>query len=143
MNDLAQPVIQGGRRCEYLFQLMEDRGRLLYVSSVAGGDYDTFRLFLGIAPQLLAVPIDDVTRYRDGGTTVMNTAVGILVAPAQQHDEEPTWMVEDDENVDLVPLDPDQYMISETEPHVTIHPKCGRIAEPKAETDEHRQESDV
>lgn len=114
------------RRCEYLFRLTGDQDRLLYVSTAPDGDYDTYRLFLGTAPQLSAVQVNEVEVFRDGGTTIVETAAGTLMVPAPQDDDQSTWSVETTDLVHhttLVPLNPDDYEISETEHHASIHPK--------------------
>lgn len=114
------------RQCEYLFRLVEDEQRLVYVSSAADGGHETFRLFLGIPPHLPPVLITYLTRDHDGGTTVVETGLGGLVVPGRPRDEPPAWFVEDARDPELVhrtevvPLDPGRYVITEAAPQVTI-----------------------
>lgn len=69
------------RRIEYLCRT-EDGSKLIYVTSEGG--YESFRMYTGIGGEesLREIPIFDVQRLRDGGTTYIFTAEGTFFAPS-------------------------------------------------------------
>lgn len=115
------------RRCEYLFQSVEERALVLYVSSIPGEGYKAFRFFLGPVPRLAVVSISRVRRIRDGGTTVIETSEGTLSVRAPQRNEKSVWWpvgsVSEEEGIELVPIDSEGYIIHETSQFVTVQPK--------------------
>jgi hypothetical protein len=61
------------------------------------------------------VPVYNVERYRDGGTTYIYTENGTLFAPTRTKGMPSTWNA-----VELVKLDPANFTISEIDGNVSI-----------------------
>ncbi|MEV6102757.1 hypothetical protein [Nocardia sp. NPDC051981] len=116
------------RRTEYLGRLSD--GRYIFVSSVPGDRYyDTFRLYLGTADDMRPVEIADVERYRDGGTTRIDTAAGQTLSVPSPFKRSPTvfprWHSlvaggDTSESSDVELLDPLGYEITETHEGVNV-----------------------
>lgn len=111
--DTSQPVVPlpTVRKCEYLFQNTADNS-LVYVSADKYKySYESFKLFVGrTGDPMNQIPVQDVERYRDGGTTYVRTALGTLFSPAgHRHDKSATW-----NGAKVVQLDPKAYTITET-----------------------------
>ncbi|MDB5185074.1 MAG: hypothetical protein JWN38_882 [Candidatus Saccharibacteria bacterium] len=69
------------RRPEYLCQA-ED-GTLFYVSADKYNySYESFRLFVGDGTTMREIPVQDVERYRDGGTTYIRTPEETFFSPS-------------------------------------------------------------
>lgn len=47
--------------------------------------YSDFTLVIGIASRFEQVAIDDISRYRDGGTTIIKTKLGTFTFPTPFH----------------------------------------------------------
>lgn len=102
------------RKAEYLFRM----GKVIfYVSAdTFHYSYESFKLYTGTAPNLHEIPITRVERYRDGGTTEIYTAQGILCSPTPSKKEaKPTW-----NGAELEKLNPEDFNIVETEGKVSI-----------------------
>jgi hypothetical protein len=130
------------REPEYLFRVPDGPdgpdGGLIYVSTGPVTDYrnyyDSFKLFIGDGTVMRDVPVTDVTRYRDGGTTVVETTEGFLFVPSRyQSDAQPSWGVEDGERQDLETLDPRDFEISESSTTVTLEGRAVRDRAPAAQ----------
>lgn len=105
---------------EYLFRV--DASTLLYVSRAKyKSDYRDFKLFVGPAESLTEVACLQVRRYRDGGTTVIETAAGNLFAPAPSMADKPTWR-----STVIQELDPAEFVIEEDGPVVRIRARSAR-----------------
>jgi hypothetical protein len=115
INAIPLPTI---REAEYLFKL---RGGLyIYVShDKYNFSYESFKLFLGKPTQMKEIPVLDVQRYRDGGTTYIKTDKGILYSPTPFNKElKPTW---DGEKIRQ--LSPKNFVIEESGSIVKIAKK--------------------
>lgn len=103
------------RRAEYLFRKKD--GALIYVSSDKYNySYESFKLFVGDGKTMREIPVQDVCRYRDGGTTYVKTGVGTLFSPSpMKSDPEvfPRWE-EGEEQQELIRLEPKDCDIVET-----------------------------
>lgn len=96
------------RQPEYMFVAPD--GTFLYVSdTVYRPSYD-FWFFVGAPPVLSRVPVREVTRARDGGTTFVKTDAGVLYVPTSWRPElRPTW------NGELLrKLDPSRFRVDES-----------------------------
>lgn len=70
------------RQLEYLV-ISEDGSVVIYVSaSFYEYSYKSFRLFIGDGETMREVKVQDVIRYRDGGTTYIETDEGTFYSPA-------------------------------------------------------------
>lgn len=116
------------RKPEYLFS--EENGAFwIYVSANKYNySYESFRLFIGHKGEtaLRELPIRQVRRMRDGGTTYIHTDEGSLYSPSKlgHLDKTPTWKGPDGHK--LVQCDPSQFVITETDHGVQIgssHPE--------------------
>jgi hypothetical protein len=110
------------RELAYLF--IRPDGGLLAVTEDVHRSYETFHLFVGqwtgADPVLTQVPVRDVTRYRDGGTTVVKTDLGTLYVPTPWKPKAtPTWTRASGEVVDLEQADPVPF--SESGLSLTLH----------------------
>jgi hypothetical protein len=56
------------RQCSYFYQYEKDPSQFVYVDEV-DRKYLTFRVFVGTLDNMVELPVDNVVRYRDGGTT--------------------------------------------------------------------------
>ena len=80
-------------------------------------------LFMGRPPTLTRVLFgpEDALLYRDGGTTVIKTALGVLCVPTPWQPElRPKWTSSSGAVTDLTKLDPAAYQISERGSTATI-----------------------
>lgn len=69
------------RREEYMFKL--PNGELLYVSNDKYQfAYGKMKMYVGKPGEMKEVPITDITRLKDGGTTYMQTPQGVLFVPS-------------------------------------------------------------
>jgi hypothetical protein len=123
------------RQPEYLFQV--DDGSIVYVSSEKYGcSYKSFKLYVGrLVDPLRGIPITDVARYRDGGSTIIKTNQGELYSPTPLGQSglpgrgpQATWG-----GLFAMKLDPKLFVISETEEQdggwlVLVTKKEGRSA---------------
>lgn len=98
INPIPLPTV---REAEYLFRL--DDGTYIYVShDKYKYGYETFKLFAGPADHLEEIPINNVERYRDGGTTYVKTDKGTLFSPTPfDKKAKPTWDGEKVKELDL------------------------------------------
>lgn len=68
------------RQPEYLFELPD--GQYLYVSADKYAySYESFRLYVGSPDAMRQIPVQNVRRARDGGTTFVTTTEGELFSP--------------------------------------------------------------
>lgn len=75
---------------EYLFR--RDNGQYVFVTaSKYRFSYDSFRLFFGDGEGMEEIMVDDVTRYRDGGTTYIRTPAGMLYSPPRKEARTAKW----------------------------------------------------
>ncbi|TSC83220.1 MAG: hypothetical protein G01um101419_130 [Parcubacteria group bacterium Gr01-1014_19] len=104
------------RQPEYLFGAPD--GNYIYVSADKFRySYESFKLFIGGGEKMREVSIKHVDRYRDGGTTNIETAEGVLYSPTPfRSDAVATWQGD----VKLTKLDPTQFHIVETESGVQL-----------------------
>lgn len=111
--------LPAARRVEYLY-LTED-GIIVYVSSDKyNHSYESFRLFAGDGENMREVPVEDVSRYRDGGTTFIDTPEGRFYSPTPSgftgyFPREASWC-----GREMVHLNPDDYDILEEGDTVVI-----------------------
>jgi hypothetical protein len=56
------------RQCSYFYQYQDDPAMFVYVDEV-DRNYSTSRVFVGPLNNMVELPVDQVVRYRDGGTT--------------------------------------------------------------------------
>lgn len=86
---------------EYLFKI--ENGLLLYVSADKYYySYESFKLFIGPHNRLTEIQIVSVNRYRDGGTTKIDTVAGELFCPSPfMAIKKPTW-----KGKEIIKLDP-------------------------------------
>jgi hypothetical protein len=115
-------TIEPARTPEYLFALPD--GRFIYVSveTDASDYYESFRLFIGDGKVMRDVPVTSVERFRDGGTTYVETAEGVLFSPSRHKGGKPAWG-DDECEQELIELDPRHFVIVETAAGVTIEPR--------------------
>jgi hypothetical protein len=88
------------REVEYLFKL---KGEVyIYVShDKYKFSYESFKMFLGKPAQMKEIPVLNVQRYRDGGTTHIETAQGTLFSPTPfDKKKKPTWGGEQIKQID-------------------------------------------
>lgn len=114
VDPIPLPIV---RVPEYLF-LHETSGDVyIYVSADKyNNSYESFKLFIGNGDNMRELPVRHVERYRDGGTTYIETDEGTLFSPTPfDQDAKATW----NQRV-LVGVDPLGYDISETELGVFI-----------------------
>lgn len=111
------------RATQYLCQT-ED-GTFIYVSADKYDfTYGSFRLFIGDGTTMREVPIRDVQRYRDGGTTYIETAEETFFSPAPINRRYDNTLVSKWGKQSLVDLDDNGYQITETpDGRVTISKK--------------------
>lgn len=113
------------RQTEYLFQLAN--GQLIYVSrkDFQDSDYEdpdfdlyaTFKVFMGNGEVMREIAITDgIRRYRDGGTTYIPTAEGMLYSPSAFNEK--VWPSFND--VPMMRLDHSLFTIEETAQGVTV-----------------------
>lgn len=107
-DDLYVVPLPAVRQPEYMFVAPD--GTILYVSdTVYQRSYD-FWFFIGRPPYLSRVPVRDVTRAKDGGTTVVKTDAGVLYSPTPWRPERrATW-----NGTPLRKLDPARFRIDES-----------------------------
>lgn len=124
---LTVDTLPDERQPEYLFRVAGPMGHprdppetLIYVSaSKYHYSYESFRLFVGQNGLLMRFPVTAVDRYRDGGTTYVKAAEGVLYSPTSfKTDRKAMWR--DQELVKLVPL---EYEIHEDETSAWIKPR--------------------
>jgi hypothetical protein len=107
---------------EYFCQA-ED-GTLFYVDADKYNySYESFTLHIGNGATMREVPIQDVRRYRDGGTTYLRTSEGTFFSPSPfdaQHDPElvPKW-----DSQKLTKLNSEDYLITTSNGGITITKK--------------------
>jgi len=103
------------REPEYLFVLPD--GEYLYVSADKYDySYDSFRLFVGPQEAMRQIPVKEVMRLRDGGTTYITTHEGTMFSPSSfRMGGQPTW-----NGIELTRVDPSQFTIVETGDVVVI-----------------------
>jgi hypothetical protein len=63
---------------EYLAEV-EDGRTIVVTRPIEDADYEDFRLFLGVAPDLLEREVFQVSRFSDGGTTIIEFDVDATV----------------------------------------------------------------
>jgi hypothetical protein len=69
-------------------------------------DYDTHKFFIGNADNMKQIPILDIIRYRDGGTTIIKTELGTLHVPTPFTKGQKDYVIKFNDEV-LVELDQD------------------------------------
>lgn len=105
------------RVAEYLFRV--DAATLLYVSRAKyKSDYRDFKLFVGPADSLAELQCLNVRRYRDGGTTFVETTAGVLFAPVPSTGTRPTWR-----GAIVQELDPAEFSIEEVGRTARVRPR--------------------
>ena len=103
---------------EYLFKLAD--GNLIYVScDKYHYAYELFKLFIGKPDQMEEIHVNDVQRFRDGGTTYVKTDKGVLYSPTTADPKaKPTW-----DGEKIKELDPKDFLIEENDNIVKITKK--------------------
>lgn len=110
------------RRIEYLCQ--DEDGIFIYVSADKYNySYESFRLFIGEGAAMREVEVHNVSRYRDGGTTYIETADGVFFSPSPFNTQRDPDLVPKWSGHELVNLDVKGYDIVETDNKVTITKK--------------------
>ncbi len=110
------------RKVEYFCKC--ENGNFIYVSADKHNfSYESFRLFVGKGKKMREVQIKNVNRYRDGGTTFIETSKGTFFSPSPFNVQQspkiiPTW-----KKKGLVNLDVKEYDIVEAEDKVVITKK--------------------
>ena len=106
------------RKPEYLFRTKH--GQYIYVSAdKLEYSYESFKLFYGVAGAMKQIPVTDVVRYRDGGTTYVKMADGDLYSPTPfNKKEKATWLGQEVEK-----LDPKDFNITEVGDTATVSVK--------------------
>jgi|GEM_PF-2845481 len=112
------------RRTEYLCQA-EDDSTFVYISANKYNDfYDTWKLFVGDGKTMRLITVSNVERYRDGGTTYVETAEQAFFSPSPFNAENDPTLVPRWGDRKLVSLDPKDYDVVETaDDQVTISKK--------------------
>jgi hypothetical protein len=91
-------------------------GRLFIVTEDRNRGYDTFHLFIGHFPELERIPINNVIRYRDGGTTVIDTPEGEFYSPTPWKSKaRPKWTDSEGKTLWLTPIEAKKIRVRETE----------------------------
>lgn len=92
------------RVTSYLFALPD--GNVIYVSHDHHHfAYETMRFYMGPWDNLQRIRVHDVDRYRDGGTTNIFTAAGVMHSPSPfKEDEKAIWTPHHAERVELMQL---------------------------------------
>jgi hypothetical protein len=114
--------ISDERRPEYLFKVSDEK--YLYVSASKNNySYESFKMYTGSPGDMHEVPIDKVTRYRDGGTTFIKTPEGTLYVPSVLRPDpsfgpEPTW-----NSKVIAKADVNQFDISESKSELSFRKK--------------------
>jgi hypothetical protein len=111
--DVSKTVpLPATRRTEYFCQT-ED-GTFVYVSADEFNySYESFRLYVGNGKSMRQIPVNDVTRYRDGGTTFIETAEETFYSPSPFNVRRDPNLVPKWGTNKLVELDPNNYDIRE------------------------------
>ena len=110
------------RRTEYLCQ--DEDGIFVYVSADKYNySYESFRLFIGEGAAMREVEVYNVSRYRDGGTTYIETSDGVFFSPSPFNAQRDPDLVPKWSNNELVLLDAEKYTIVENDETVTIAKK--------------------
>jgi hypothetical protein len=111
------------RRTEYICMAPDDT--FVYVSADKFNySYESFKLFVGDGKTMRQIPVDDVTRYRDGGTTYIETPEQSFFSPSPFNAERDSKLVPQWGKQKLVNLDASDYDITETaDGQVTITKK--------------------
>ncbi|MDE0724293.1 MAG: hypothetical protein OSB62_06290 [Alphaproteobacteria bacterium] len=75
----------------YLLKANDDT--YIVVPHEEGENYGIGHIYIGkLNETLKALPVTNVRRFRDGGTTYVETAEGTLFIPSPYKGGEPTWM---------------------------------------------------
>lgn len=110
------------RRTEYL--CMAPDGMFVYVSADKFNySYESFRLYVGTGISMRRIEIIDVERYRDGGTTYIETPERWFFSPSPFSVERDPNLVPKWGATKLVNLDVSDYDITETNDGVVITKK--------------------
>lgn len=107
------------RKPEYLFRLAD--GNYLYVSADKYRySYESFRMWIGSGEEMREVIVKRVGRYRDGGTTQIDTEEGVFFNPIgfAFRDRKSTWKDEE-----MTRLDLNDFVIVENDRRVTVRPR--------------------
>lgn len=111
--DIELIPLPTARRPEYLFE--KGDGSFIYVSADKYNyEYESFRLFVGDGKTMQEIPVLEVSRYRDGGTTYVRTEEGILFSPTPFNAESPPSWGHDVAEEKLTRLEPRDCDIVET-----------------------------
>lgn len=110
------------RRTEYFCATPD--GMFVYVSADKYNySYASFRLYVGDGQTMRQIPIIRVERYRDGGTTIIETPEEWFGSPSPFNVERDPSLVPEWGDTKLVNLDVNDYDITEADGHVTITKK--------------------
>lgn len=102
---------------EYMYKLPD--GRYLYVSSDKNGGYESFKAYIGKPGEMKEIEIKDIERYRDGGTTYIDTSEGKLFSPTfLEPEKQSTWNGQPIEEVA-----PGDFDVSEVNGQLTLKEK--------------------
>ncbi len=114
--------LPAARRVEYLCQ--DEDEIFVYVSSDKYNySYESFKLFIGEGAAMREVEVCNVSRYRDGGTTYIETADGVFFSPSPFNAQRDPNLVPKWSGQELANLDVKEYDIVETYGKVTITKK--------------------
>jgi hypothetical protein len=112
-------VASEGRQPRYFLQ--KPSGELIFVSEVKEEGYPSSNLFIGFGPTLRKVHIDKKMMMRDGGTTILGTAIGELTVPTPWEPKAaPVWTTPSGKEISLVKLDPSRASFDEKANFVTV-----------------------
>ena len=89
------------RKIESVFKT-EDNEYIVVSGDAIKFSYEGYRLFKGQPDNLTELKVENVTRYRDGGTTFYKAEEGTLYTPsAFKTNENPTWNQQDVKRIDV------------------------------------------
>lgn len=96
----------------YLFRLSDQK--LILVTGVKNGyDEDSMKIYLGTPRRLNKLKIIKLARYFDGGTTIIQTEIGVFYSPTPLKKADTTWKPGQLYDIPLKKLDPEKYDIVE------------------------------
>lgn len=122
INPSSVVPLPAARRTEYLCQA-ED-GTFVYVSADKYNySYESFKLFVGDGATMREIEVNDVVRYRDGGTTYVQTPEVTFFSPSPFNAQRDSNLVPQWGDKKLVNLDAKDYDIVEADGTVTITKK--------------------
>ncbi len=106
------------RRPEYLFRLAD--GNFLFVSADKYRfSYTSFRMWIGNGEEMKEIGVRYVGRYRDGGTTIIQTDSGNFFSPTPfDTEKKATWNDEE-----MTRLKIEDFVIVENDNDVTVRPR--------------------